>query len=173
VDLVLERCVIRTWQLTDAESVAKQANNRKVWRNLRDAFPFPYTIGNAKEWIRIARADSPETHFAIDVHRQAVGGIGIRLKDDIYRRSAEIGYWLGESYWGRGIATEALHALTDYAFAHFDLCRIYADVFDWNPASMRVLEKAGYTCEGRLRKGATKDGQTIDAFLYAAVREDK
>ncbi|MDD5543031.1 MAG: GNAT family N-acetyltransferase [Acidobacteriia bacterium] len=171
MELVLDRCIIRSWQLTDAGSVAKQANSRKIWRNVRDAFPFPYTIGNAKEWIRIARADVPETHFAIEVHREAVGGIGVRLKEDVYRCTAEIGYWLGESYWGQGIVTEAVRALTDFAFANLGVWRVYADVFEWNPASMRVLEKAGYICEGRLRKNVIKDGQVIDALLYAKVRE--
>ncbi|MGH7406412.1 MAG: GNAT family N-acetyltransferase [Candidatus Methylomirabilales bacterium] len=101
---------------------------------------------------------------------EAVGRIGLDLQTDVHRRSAEIGFWLAEPYWGRGIATEAVRAMTDFAFATFDLCRIFAGVFEWDPASVRVLEKAGYAYEGRLRKSVTKDGQTIDAFLYAVVR---
>ena len=102
----------------------------------------------------------------------AVGGIGILLQEDVHRRSAEIGYWLGEDYWGRGIVTEAVRRVTDWAFENFDLCRIFAHVFAWNPASMRVLEKAGYEYEGRLRQSVTKDGQTIDQVIYAIIRED-
>lgn len=113
----------------------------------------------------------PETNFAIDVAGEAVGGIGFTLQPDVAHRSAEIGYWLGEAFWGRGIASDALIAVTDHAFANYDLCRIYAHVFEWNAASARVLEKAGYAFEGRLRKSVTKDGQTIDQLMYAAIRD--
>src|SRR5947209_2302263 len=101
---------------------------------------------------------------------EAVGGIGVELGRDVFYRSAEIGYWLGEPYWGRGIATEALRAITECAFMTFDLCRLQAGVFEWNPASMRVLEKAGFTLEARHRKNVTKDGETIDRVVYALVR---
>jgi len=100
----------------------------------------------------------------------AVGSVGIELGTDVFRRSAEIGYWLGEPFWGRGIATEALRAMTEYAFAHFDICRLEAGVFGWNPASARVLEKAGYTLEGRARNAVVKDGRTTDRLLYGLVR---
>ena len=113
----------------------------------------------------------PATNFAIDVAGDAVGGIGFTVQYDVARRSAEIGYWLGEDFWGRGIATEALIAVTDYAFSNYDVCRLYAHVFDWNRASARVLEKAGYQFEGRMKKSVTKDGQTIDQLMYAKVRE--
>jgi RimJ/RimL family protein N-acetyltransferase len=113
----------------------------------------------------------PETNFAIAVAGEAVGGIGFILQPDVARRSAEIGYWLGEEFWGRGIATEAVIAMTARAFANHDLCRVYAHVFEWNRASARVLEKAGYEFEGRLRKSVTKDGKTIDQLMYAVVRE--
>jgi RimJ/RimL family protein N-acetyltransferase len=170
VKLRLTRCTIRSWRATDAHALARHANSRAVWRNLRDRFPHPYTLADAEAWIVRARAARPETHFAIAVAGEAVGGIGLELQIDVARRSAEIGYWIGEAYWGRGIATEAVRALTEHAFAAFDLCRIYAFVFEWNPASARVLEKAGYVREAHLRKAVTKDGCTIDAFLYALVR---
>jgi len=141
-----------------------------IWRNLRDAFPHPYTLANAQHWIRSANPATPVTNFAIVVDGIAVGGIGLVLKDDVFRRSAEIGYWHGEEYWGRGIVTEAVRAVTDYAFATFDLCRVYAGVFEWNPASMRVLEKAGYEYECRMRKSVVKDGEIIDELIYAIVR---
>ena len=168
--LVLSKCEVRSWERSDLRSLAQHANNRRVWINLRDQFPFPYTLADAELWIRAARAMRPETSFAIAVEGQAAGAIGLELKDDIYRRSAEIGYWLGEPYWGRGITSEALVATTAWAFDSFDLTRIFAHVFDWNPASSRVLEKSGFTLEGRLRKAVTKDGQNIDAFLYSILR---
>jgi RimJ/RimL family protein N-acetyltransferase len=153
-------------------SLVRHANSRQVWRNLRDRFPHPYTAADAERWTREAPSTIPETHFAIAVGAEAVGGAGLELQPDVHRRSAEIGYWLGEPFWGRGIATEVVRALTDFGFRTFDLCRIYACVFEWNPASMRVLEKAGYSLEGRLRKSVTKDGRTIDQLLYAILHED-
>ena len=139
--------------------------------NLRDRFPYPYTDRDARNWLDCIVGHQPETNFAISVAGEAVGGIGFILQPDVARRSVEIGYWLGEKFWGRGIATEAVVAVTDHAFANHDLCRVYAHVFEWNRASARVLEKAGYELEGRMRKSVTKDGQTIDQLMYAVVRE--
>jgi RimJ/RimL family protein N-acetyltransferase len=170
MEFVLSKSRLRPWLTGDEESLVLHANNRLVWRNLRDAFPHPYTIADARQWIQIANPSPPITNFAIIVEGAAVGGIGVVLKDDVFRRSAEIGYWLGEEFWGRGIVTEAVREVTEYAFTTFDLCRIYAGVFEWNPASMRVLEKAGYEFECRMRKSVTKDGETVDEFIYAVVR---
>ena len=170
MELDLGSFIIREWRRGDEPSLARNANNRKVWINLRDAFPHPYTMEDARRWVEKAGSEYPLTSFAIVVDKEAVGGIGIVLQPDVFRRSAEIGYWLGEEYWGRGIVTEALRALTDYAFANFDLCRIYAGVFESNPASMRVLEKAGYEFEARMKKAVTKDGKTMDDFIYAIIR---
>jgi ribosomal-protein-alanine N-acetyltransferase len=170
VELKLSRCVLRPWRAGDEASLVRYANNRNVSRNLRDRFPYPYTAADADEWIKLAVAQTRPTSFAIVVEGEAVGGIGIELGTDIFRRSAEIGYWLGEPFWGRGIATEALRAVTEYAFERFDICRLHAGVFDWNPASARVLEKAGYTLEGRARLGVVKDGRLGDRLLYALVR---
>jgi [ribosomal protein S5]-alanine N-acetyltransferase len=172
LELVLTHAVIRSWHLRDIPSLVRHANNRRVWRNLRDRFPHPYTASDGDRWIRQATQMVPQTHFAIATGDQAVGGIGLDLQVDVFRRSAEIGIWLGEAHWGRGIATEAVRALTNFAFTNLDVCRVYAGVFEWNPASMRVLEKAGYSVEGRLRNSVTKDGQTIDRMLYAIVREE-
>ena len=163
--------MIRSFRSDDAEAIAKYANNRKVWRNLRDRFPHPYSLRHAEVWIDLAAAQTPETNFAIASATEAIGGIGLELGRDVHRRSANVGYWLGEPYWGRGIATGALRAFTEFAFAEFDLVRIDANVYEWNPASARVLEKAGYEYEGRLRRSITKDGQTIDQWLYAMVRD--
>ena len=162
---------IRNWRPEDEDTVVKYANNRRVWINLRDVFPHPYTENNTREWIQSATHQNLETHFAIASAQEAIGGIGFRLQEDVHRRSAEIGYWLGEPFWGKGIATRALGGLTEYAFNHFDLVRLYGAVFEWNPASGRVLEKAGYQYEGRLRKNVTKDSKTRDQLMYAMVRE--
>jgi RimJ/RimL family protein N-acetyltransferase len=167
----LKTCTVRWWEGRDREAIVRHANNRKVSINLRDRFPYPYTDRDARNWLDAVIGFEPETSFAIDVAGEAVGGIGYTLLHDVDRRSAEIGYWLGEKFWGRGIATEALIVVTDHAFANHDLCRLYAHVFDWNPASARVLEKAGYIFEGRMRKSVTKEGQTIDQLMYAMIRE--
>jgi len=171
MELKLTRSVLREWKPGDEESLVRSANSRRIWRNLRDAFPNPYTLADAEHWIHIANPTTPIRNFAIVVDGTAVGGIGLVLKEDVFRRSAEIGYWLGERFWGRGVVTEAVRAVSDYAFATFDLCRVYAGVFEWNPASMRVLEKAGYEFECRMKKSVTKDGRTIDELIYAMVRE--
>lgn len=162
---------VRSFRPDDAAALAKYANNRKVWRNIRDAFPHPYRMQDAMAWIRMAGRQFPEVSFAIADAEEVIGTIGLGLQSDVNYRSAEIGYWLGEPFWGRGIATAALLALTEYAFDNYDLIRLFAYVYEWNPASARVLEKAGYAFEGRLRKSATKDGQTVDQLLYAVVRE--
>lgn len=167
----LPSCTVRSWEWRDREAIVRHANNRNVWINLRDRFPHPYTHAEARNWLEMVVGVKPENSFAIAVDDEAVGGIGFTVQHDVGRRSAEIGYWLGEEYWGRGIATQALIAVTDYAFANYDLCRMYAHVFAWNPASARVLEKAGYEFEGRLKKSVTKDGQTIDQLMYAVVRD--
>jgi [ribosomal protein S5]-alanine N-acetyltransferase len=170
VELTLSRCTLRPWRVGDEPSLVRHADNRNVSRNLKDRFPFPYTTADAAAWVTHAGTRTPFTSLAIAVEGAAVGGIGIELGADVFHRSAEIGYWLGEPFWGRGIATEALRAMTDYAFAHFDICRLEAGVFGWNPASARVLEKAGYTLEGRARCAVVKDGRLGDRLLYGLVR---
>ena len=171
MELKLKTCSVRSWEWRDRDAIVQHANNRNVWINLRDRFPHPYTVNDARRWLDMVVGHQPETNFAIDVAGEAVGGIGFTVQHDVARRSAEIGYWLGEKFWGRGIATEALVAVTDHAFSHYDVCRLYAHVFDWNRASARVLEKAGYEFEGRLKKSVIKDGQTIDQLMYAMIRE--
>lgn len=172
MEIALARGRIRSFRPDDAASLARHANSRAVWRNVRDHFPHPYTVEDAALWIERCREALPETQFAIEVDGEAAGGIGFFLQRDVERRSAEIGYWLGEAHWGRGVMTDAVRAATAYGFATFGLIRIYAMVFAWNAASCRVLEKAGYTLEGRLRRAVVKDGQVLDQLLYAAVRED-
>lgn len=173
MEIVLPACVVRHWELADAGSLARHANDRRVWRNLRDAFPHPYGLADAEAFIVMAKNMSPETFFAVVVDGEAVGGIGFTLHQDVERISAEIGYWLGAAFWGRGIMTAAVGAVTRYAFAqHGHLRRIYAVPYAWSTASMRVLEKAGYRLEGRMRQSALKDGEVTDQALYAIVRDE-
>ncbi len=163
--------VLRPWTRADIESLVRYANNRSVWINLRDIFPHPYTRAGAEKWIEHCESEaSKPANFAIELSGEAIGGVGVRLLDDVHRLTAEIGYWIGEPFWGKGIATEALKRTTRYAFAEFGLERLQATVFEWNPASARVLEKAGYVLEGRMRRFIIKDGRIGDAFMYALLR---
>lgn len=167
--LPLTTCVVRSWASADVQSLVLHANNRQVWINLRDRFPHPYTARDGRQFIRAARAMQPETFFAIEVDAAAVGAIGFVLQTDVDRVSSEIGYWLGEAFWGRGIATEALIAVTRYAIEQHQLTRLFAVPFAYNSASCRVLEKAGYVLEARLNRSALKDGQIVDQFQYAFI----
>lgn len=168
--LELPRCTVRRWTTGDLDALVRHANNRHVSVHLRDRFPFPYEPEHARKFLDwIVEQNSP-TVWAIEVNGEATGGIGVELRSDVERVSAEIGYWLGESAWGRGVVTEALQAVTAEAFRRFDLTRIYALPFADNRASVRVLEKAGYTREGFLRQSAIKDGKIRDQLLYAAYK---
>ncbi|MFO0985007.1 MAG: GNAT family N-acetyltransferase [Planctomycetota bacterium] len=171
MELKLARCVVRTWRESDAASITRHANNRRVWRNLRDAFPHPYGIDDARRFIAAALEQEPQTRFAVDVGGEAVGSIAFTLHADVERVAAEIGYFLGEAFWGRGIMTEAVRAVRDHAIAAHRLTRVYALPFEWSHASCRVLEKAGFVLEGRLRRSAIKDGKVIDQLMYASIVE--
>jgi len=167
--LTLKTCEVRSWRVSDLDSLVRHADNRNIWINLRDRFPHPYTKRDGQRFIRSMRESEPETAFAIVVESLAVGGIGFALQQDVDRTSAEIGYWLGEPFWGRGITTEALVAVTRYAIETHGLTRIFAVPFAHNTASCRVLEKAGYALEGRLRRSAIKDGRIVDQSQYAFI----
>jgi ribosomal-protein-alanine N-acetyltransferase len=167
--LALTRCDVRSWRRSDAETLVLHANNRNIWINLRDRFPHPYSKKDARTFLRWAGEQRPETVFAIAVNDEAVGGIGFVVDGDVERVSAEIGYWLAEPLWGRGITTEALVAITRLAGEMHGLTRVYALPFASNQASCRVLEKAGYVLEGRLRRSAIKEGKIIDQLQYAFI----
>lgn len=168
MELSLPTCTIRPWRLDDAESLARHADNPSVSRFLRDRFPSPYTRADAEAWLAVEHP----ADFAIEVDGAAVGGIGLRPGEDVERRSGEIGYWIGEPYWGRGIATDAVGALTRWGIETLDLVRVEARVFAPNAASARVLEKNGYVLEGRLHRAIEKRGEILDALVYAYVVED-
>jgi ribosomal-protein-alanine N-acetyltransferase len=166
-----DELVFRTWRSTDVESLVKYANNKNVWMNLKDRFPHPYTADDAEDWIGMNHVlVGPPVNFAIELKGEAIGGVGLELLEDVLEQTANIGYWLGEPFWGRGIATAAVQFATDYGFETFPLNRLQAGVFDWNPASARVLEKAGYQPEGRLRRAIVKDGRIGDLLLFGRVR---
>jgi ribosomal-protein-alanine N-acetyltransferase len=160
---------IRTWALSDIDSLAKYANNRNVSINLRDGFPYPYTAEDARSFITFALAKNPTTFLAIATPQEAIGGIGISLNHDVHRLAAEMGYWLGEPFWGRGIMTEAVARFCEYAFAGFGLVRIYAEPYADNTGSCRVLENAGFPLEGRMRASVIKEGRIMDQLLYARI----
>jgi RimJ/RimL family protein N-acetyltransferase len=165
--LRLDRLTIRSWRIDDAPHIAPLANNRAIWRNLRDRFPHPYTVADAEAFIAASLAREPEAQFAITLEDAAIGSIGLIPGTDIYRRSAEFGYWLGEPYWGRGYASEAIRGVSDWALEHLGLARLYAMVFTWNPASARALEKGGFVRESTARCAAFKDGELVDEWVYA------
>ena len=169
---VLDKSSVRSWQEDDAESLAKYADNRKIWLNLRDAFPHPYTLEDAHNYLSMVFKQDPETYFAIEVDGEAAGSIGFVLHSDVERVSAEIGYWLGETFWNRGIMSEVARFVTSYAIKSHSLTRVYAVPFEWNTPSFRVLENAGYQLEGRMRRSAMKDGKIVDQLLYAYVKEE-
>src|SRR5262245_65987994 len=133
--LTLMRCTIRPWRLDDAESLARHANNRKIWLGLRDLFPHPYTTQNAHEFLQRATTEQPEMKFCIEVEDAAVGGIGVHPGEDVHRQTATVGYWLGEEFWGRGIMTEVGIAVTEFCFEFFALGRLFEKVFVHNVAS--------------------------------------
>ena len=167
MELRLEHCLVRGWRLDDAKSLTRHANNRRVWLGLRDQFPHPYTIEDAHTFLQGVINKERVTNFCIEIEAAAAGGIGIRLGEDVHRQTANLGYWLGEEFWGRGIMTEVVSAVVTHCFDKFPLERIYAEVYSNNPASACVLEKAGFVLEGRLRKNVVKDGEILDSLLYA------
>jgi RimJ/RimL family protein N-acetyltransferase len=161
-------CLLRPLVMADAESLARHADDHGVWRNLRDRFPHPYTVADAQSYIAHAAERPVQTSFGIIVDGQAIGNIGLMLGEDIARRSAEVGYWIGRAFWGRGIAVDALRATTRYAFDTLALARVFAVPFATTSRSVRVLEKAGYVKEGVMRHSAVKEGRLLDQLLYAA-----
>ncbi|HWY97944.1 MAG TPA: GNAT family protein [Bacteroidia bacterium] len=156
--------------ISDAKDISLLANNRKVSINMRDRFPYPYTEQNALDFIANQQNKTPAETFGIFYNDKAIGLIGLFPQEDVYRFSAELGYWIGEPYWGKGITPDAINLIVPYAFDVLKLTRIYADIFDSNPASMRVLEKCGFTFEGVFKKSVFKDGKFLDSRRYAIVR---
>lgn len=167
-------CKIRTWQLTDAGNLAAALSNPKVQDNLRDGLPYPYTEQDGIAFIsEMLSADENETFaFAITADDKAIGSIGVFRQGNIHRQTAELGYYIAEEYWGKGIATEAIKQTCNHVFAKSDILRIYAEPFAHNTASCRALEKAGFQCEGTLRNNAVKNGKIVDMKMYALLKPE-
>lgn len=168
------KCRIRKWELSDAKDLAAALSNRKVQDNLRDGLPYPYTEQDGKEFISaMLSADENETFaFAITVNNMVIGSIGIFRQGNIHRQTAELGYYIAEEYWGKGIMTEAVKQICEYVFANSDIIRIYAEPFAYNIASCRALEKTGFQYEGTLRSNAVKNGKVIDMKMYSLLKEE-
>jgi ribosomal-protein-alanine N-acetyltransferase len=162
--------MLRGWRLDDAESLQKHADNANVYSFLMDRFPHPYTMTDAVNWINLMLQQQPVITFVIAVDDKLAGVIGLEMRDDIYRKAPLLGYWLGEEFWGRGIATEAVKLITNYAFSTLDIERIQAGILSNNPRSMRVLEKAGYKMEGVLKNNIFKNGVVLDEWIYGKLK---
>jgi [ribosomal protein S5]-alanine N-acetyltransferase len=170
MEISFQGLTLRPWTLKDSASLAEFANNTKIAINLRDFFPSPYLEKDARKWIRIVKDLDPVLNFAIICDGAITGNIGLVTKENIYRKNLEIGYFIGEKFWGRGIATRAIMAVTDYAFTTFDIERVYAEVFAGNIASCRALEKAGFSLEARLKNYIFKNGVLLDGCIYSTLR---
>ena len=167
-------CKIRRWELSDARDLAAALSNKKIQDNLRDGLPYPYTEQDGKEFISamLAANENDTFAFAITVNGKVIGSIGAFRQGNIHRQTAELGYYIAEEYWGKGIMTEAVKQLCDYVFSHTDIIRIYAEPFAYNIGSCRVLEKAGFQYEGTLRSNALKNGNVFDMKMYSKLKTE-
>lgn len=167
--LLFRDYMLRDWLKDDAPSLVRYANNLKIWINLRDAFPYPYTLGDAEDFLSRATQSIPGTFFAIATDIETIGSIALTPGKDVHRFTVELGYWLAEPFWGKGIMTEAVRTLSEYAFKELDIHRIFAEPYTTNIASARVLEKAGFVLEGIVRDNVFKDGRFLDQFVYSKL----
>jgi RimJ/RimL family protein N-acetyltransferase len=172
MEILFEGIILRPWSIDDARALAEIANNKNIADNLQDVFPFPYSLRDARKWLKTILPVDPPRNFAVVSDRTIVGNIGILIKEDIHRKNAEIGYFMSESYWGQGIAARALKAVTSYAFSNFDIVRVYAETFADNVSSRRTLEKAGFTLEATFRKNIVKNGIIKDSCIYSVLKEE-
>jgi [ribosomal protein S5]-alanine N-acetyltransferase len=173
MEILFEGITLRPWFISDAIQLARIANNKNISDNLRDGFPFPYSPDDATSWLNIILPENfPPRFFAIETDRHLVGSIGLITKSDIYRKNLEIGYFLDEKFWGKGIITKAIKAATSYAFKEFDILRVYAEPYADNWGSRRALEKAGFTLEATFKRNVIKNGIIKDSCIYAVLKED-
>lgn len=167
------RWCLRAWREADAPALAKHADNAEIWRRMSDRFPHPYTLEVARQWVGRGHVEFGGENWAIAHDDVAVGGCGLQPGDGETACAAEIGYWLGQPYWGHGVATQVVRVLAERAFERPAIVRVFAGVHADNPASMRVLEKNGFQREGVLRASALKAGLPIDRVIYAKIRKAK
>ena len=165
-------CSIRKWRISDAKDLAAAISNKKVQDNLRDGLPYPYTEQDGADYISaMLSADENETFaYAIEAEGKVIGSIGAFRQGNIHRQTAELGYYIAEPYWGKGIVTEAVQQICTLIFRQSDIIRIYAEPFAGNAASCRVLEKAGFQYEGTLRRNAVKNGKVLDMRMYSRLK---
>lgn len=164
--------VLRKWKKSDAAGLAKIANNKKIWDNVRDRLPHPYTKKDAKEWLTLVKKQKePATTLCVEVDGELAGSIGITVQEDVFRKTAEIGYFVGEEYWGKGVATEAIRQMVDYIQKNFEVIRIYAEVFEFNKGSMKALEKNGFYLESIRKKAAFKNDVIVDDYIWVKLLE--
>lgn len=163
---------LRPWNPDDAQSLVKHANNPSIARNLRDGFPYPYTLKAAHSWLKMVAENEKDMILAIEVEGEAAGGIGMHGMTDVYRFNCEIGYWLSETYWGMGIMSDAVGAMVEYAFTQTHWHRLFACIYENNPSSMRVLEKNGFRKEAIHRRAVIKEGKLMDEHLFALLKEE-
>ncbi len=168
--VVNESIVLRDWESTDVRRLLMLANNEKISKYLMDSFPHPYTENDANHWINSCKKEKTNLLLAIEYGGEFVGGIGAHFKNDIHRYNAELGYWIGEPYWGKGIISDSIKFFTNYVFSSYKVNRIYADVFSTNPASAKVLEKNGFKKEASLEKAVFKNGFFIDVLIYSKLK---
>lgn len=173
MEIVFEGIVLRPWELSDAPELALIADNKKIADNLRDGFPSPYSLRDAQDWLNLIKPENhPPRLFAITIDKKVVGNFGIVTKTNIYRKNVEIGFFVSEKFWGKGIATKAIRAAVSYAFETFDIVRIYAEVFSDNIASRKALEKAGLKIEATILQNIIKNGIIKDSCIYSILREE-
>lgn len=165
----MSEVVLRKWKREDAQQLAALANNKNIWLNVRDRFPHPYSVLNALQWMEQHKNEQPQQHFCIEYKRSVAGGAGIIVKDDIYKKSIEIGYFIGEPFWNKGIATKAVNLLLHYIAHNFDVVRIYAEVFEHNKASMNVLLKNGFYLEGIRKNAVIKNGVIMSDYVWVKL----
>ncbi|WP_153798190.1 GNAT family N-acetyltransferase [Foetidibacter luteolus] len=163
------KVIIRPWRRDDAQQLASVANNRSIWNQVRDRLPSPYTVMDALQWINHCATQQPAVNFAIVYNDKVVGSIGCVPKEDVYRKTVEIGYFIGEPYWNRGIATEAVELLLAYVQRQFSVIRVYAEVFENNKASMQVLRNNGFYLEGIRRKAVIKNNVIMDDYVWVKL----
>lgn len=163
---------LRGWVPTDEIALVREADNRAVWRNMTHTFPHPYTLEDARQWIARCKGQDPPSDLVIDVGGELAGVCGLVLGEGVSSQAARVGYWLGEQHWGSGIATTVLSSFLGYIWETFDVQRLQAEVFAWNPASARVLEKNGFQLEGTRRRAIFKDGELVDEWFYSLLRSD-
>ena len=161
---------LRPWEITDLENLVLYANNPAIAQNLMDRFPHPYTEDSGRKFLQMAIEPKPANVLCIDIDGAASGGIGLHIGEDIYRKNAELGYWLAEPFWGNGIISKMIPEMVKYGFENFDITRIFARPFGTNKASQRVLEKAGFVLEAKLEKTFFKNGAFQDELIYAIRR---